>query len=183
MNNDFDWTGAAIAKLRQLWATGMSTVKMAAEIGVSKNALVGKAHRLNLPPRPSPIRRGDGAPKPKAPPRAPANTLPPLFPEVPSEVQVPVVYWSRQPDTRPERIKKTSVLPKLESVPGDTVVDEPPALRPLRKIEPCCWPIGEPGKPGFRYCDAPSTGGRLPYCEEHYGIGVVSARDRHEEAA
>uniref|UniRef100_UPI001F17305C GcrA family cell cycle regulator n=1 Tax=Roseomonas sp. 18066 TaxID=2681412 RepID=UPI001F17305C len=52
-----DWTAEAIDALRALWAEGHSTAEIGRRMGISKNAVVGKAHRLNLPPRPSPIRR------------------------------------------------------------------------------------------------------------------------------
>jgi DNA-binding CsgD family transcriptional regulator len=54
---DFDWTDAAIAMLRELWAEGMPTKAIGLAIGVSNNAVIGKAHRLGLEPRPPPIRR------------------------------------------------------------------------------------------------------------------------------
>jgi len=53
-----EWTEAVIAELRRLWAEGLSTAEIGRRLGVSKNAIVGKAHRLALSPRPSPIRRG-----------------------------------------------------------------------------------------------------------------------------
>ena len=49
-----EWNEDAIAKLRALWAEGLSTAEIGRRMGVSKNAVVGKAHRLNLPSRPSP---------------------------------------------------------------------------------------------------------------------------------
>ena len=55
-----EWTEEAIAKLRTLWAEGLSTAEIGRRLNISKNAVVGKAHRLNLPPRPSPIRRTEG---------------------------------------------------------------------------------------------------------------------------
>ena len=76
-----EWTDEAIAKLRALWAEGLSTAEIGRRLNISKNAVVGKAHRLNLPPRPSPIRRTEGeAPSPRqpAPKRAQGPTLPPL---------------------------------------------------------------------------------------------------------
>uniref|UniRef100_UPI0022EA7F36 GcrA family cell cycle regulator n=1 Tax=Falsiroseomonas oryzae TaxID=2766473 RepID=UPI0022EA7F36 len=67
-----DWTAEAIERLRALWAEGHSTAEIGRRMGISKNAVVGKAHRLSLPPRPSPIRReaGEAAPRPQ-PVRAP----------------------------------------------------------------------------------------------------------------
>ena len=52
------WTSQRIAELERLWATGASTAEIGRQLDVSKNAVVGKVHRLGLPGRPSPIRRG-----------------------------------------------------------------------------------------------------------------------------
>ena len=61
------WDEETIHHLRDLWAQGLSTAEIGRRLNVSKNAIVGKAHRLDLDARPSPIRRefgetGDGAP-------------------------------------------------------------------------------------------------------------------------
>lgn len=61
------WTAQAIDRLRELWAEGVPTAEIARRIGASKNAVVGKANRLGLPPRRSPIR-----PKEKAAPARPS---------------------------------------------------------------------------------------------------------------
>ena len=53
-----DWTDDVINRLKALWAEGHSTAEIGRRMGVSKNAVVGKAHRLSLEARPSPIRRG-----------------------------------------------------------------------------------------------------------------------------
>ncbi|RYF03549.1 MAG: GcrA cell cycle regulator, partial [Oxalobacteraceae bacterium] len=55
-----EWNDEAIARIRALWSEGHSTAEIGRRMGISKNAVVGKAHRLNLPARPSPIRRGSG---------------------------------------------------------------------------------------------------------------------------
>lgn len=60
------WTDERIEELKKLWAEGLSTGEIGKRIGVSKNAVVGKAHRLGLKSRPSPIKRAK--PKPKAEP-------------------------------------------------------------------------------------------------------------------
>ena len=52
-SNEFDWSAVAIVRLQLLWAEGHSTTEIGRRMGVSKNAIVGKAHRLNLPARPS----------------------------------------------------------------------------------------------------------------------------------
>jgi GcrA cell cycle regulator len=147
-----EWTDEVIAKLRSLWADGHSTAEIGRRLNISKNAVVGKAHRLNLPPRPSPIRRtGDGAPpRPAAPRRAQGPTLPPLAAAI--GAPVPVLRPIMQPPKQTQR------------------------------ATPCCWPIGEPGRPSFHFCNAGSVPGK-PYCEDHAAIAYVRVRDRREDAA
>src|ERR1700741_2235548 len=91
------WNEDTIRQLRDLWAQGHSTAEIGRRLGVSKNAIVGKAHRLDLDARPSPIRRD--APRPAAEraspsPRMAGPPLPPLasagvpsVPPPPSNVQ------------------------------------------------------------------------------------------------
>lgn len=50
------WSEERIVQLRALWSEGLSTAEIGRRLGISKNAVVGKAHRLHLPARPSPIR-------------------------------------------------------------------------------------------------------------------------------
>ena len=52
-----DWTPDQITQLTQLWRQGLSTAEIGKRLGISKNAVVGKAHRLHLDSRPSPIKR------------------------------------------------------------------------------------------------------------------------------
>lgn len=62
------WTDERVAELKRLWETGKSASEIGKILGVSKNSVVGKAHRLKLKSRPSPIRRTPFV-KPKAAPR------------------------------------------------------------------------------------------------------------------
>ncbi|WP_264812479.1 GcrA family cell cycle regulator, partial [Gluconacetobacter sacchari] len=56
-----EWTEETIARLRALWQQGLSTAEIGRQLSVTKNAVVGKAHRLGLEARPSPIRRPPAA--------------------------------------------------------------------------------------------------------------------------
>ncbi len=78
MASGIDWTEETIARLRAFWRDGHSTAEIGRRMGTSKNSVVGKAHRLGLPPRPNPI-RGKGAGSPPNPP-APARTRSPSQP-------------------------------------------------------------------------------------------------------
>jgi GcrA cell cycle regulator len=164
-----DWNDEAIARLRVLWDEGHSTAEIGRRMAVSKNAVVGKAHRLNLPARPSPIRRdAAGGPSPRAatPKRVTGPTLPPL----PAAVE-PI-----------REIAAPAPLP-------EPVVRAPERAPVLRQVTPsrsrsvtCCWPIGEPGTKSFRFCDSDATPNK-PYCSEHAQLAYVKVRDRRDEAA
>ncbi len=84
------WTPERIAAVTRLWNEGLTTAEIGRAIGMSKNAVVGKAHRLQLPPRPSPIRHGKSVQRttraPGAPKRAPASVsvLPQVRPRAPA---------------------------------------------------------------------------------------------------
>ena len=56
------WTKERSEKLRELWKTGLSCSKIAAKMGgITRNAVIGKAHRLGLESRPSPVTFSDGS--------------------------------------------------------------------------------------------------------------------------
>jgi GcrA cell cycle regulator len=159
-----DWTAEAIDQLRSLWAEGHSTAEIGRRMGVSKNAVVGKAHRLNLPARPSPIRReaeGAATPRPAAAARRPA-AAPPL----------------REP--APLRRPETAAAEPAAAPPSSPAA----VVRAFPRVSArsCCWPLGEPGTPEFRFCSAEATPGK-PYCAEHAAVAYVRVRDRRDDAA
>lgn len=172
-----DWTEEAIATLRGLWAEGLSTAEIGRRMGISKNAVVGKAHRLNLPARPSPIRRVPGQlPPARAPRMTPRPAMPRPMPFLP--VQRPMgqsAFRSGQ---------ATTVEQQAFSAPRPAQPTPAPRSQPLRfGNSSCCWPIGEPGTSGFRFCTSSAIAGK-PYCEEHAAQAYVRAKpDRREDAA
>jgi GcrA cell cycle regulator len=170
-----EWNDEMIARLRALWAEGHSTAEIGRRMGVSKNAVVGKAHRLNLPARPSPIRRDSsgGAPRAPTPKRVTGPTLPPL---PATAAPMPTVL----PPTPPSPAVAVEAAP-TESQPARPVPVRAVVPRGLR-VAACCWPIGEPGTKSFHFCDAEAAPGK-PYCPEHAQLAYVKVRDRREEAA
>lgn len=62
--HEMTWTTEKIKQLKKLWQKGKSTVEIGRELGISKNAVVGKVHRLELSSRPSPIKK-EATPKPQ----------------------------------------------------------------------------------------------------------------------
>ncbi len=153
-----DWPADKIAQLRALWPDrSLGGAEIGRRIGMSKSAVVGKAHRLGLPGRPSPIKARDpGAPPRSAPaPPAPRHTLPPL------------------PSANPKRLVPAALNRPLASVPRPprVVTRQPPApvafaTAHTGRVNPCCWPIGDIGTREFHFCDDPTLPGRV-YCEDH----------------
>ena len=172
-----EWNEETILRLRTLWAEGHSTAEIGRRLSVSKNAVVGKAHRLELEARPSPIRREP----PPAPPscfRVDGTTLPPLpstdepVPVTPTVESAPMVATPAPQPPAPARTVAPAPLPRLAPV----------AARPYGRVITCCWPIGEPGTKSFHFCDSPSEPGK-PYCGDHAKLAYVKVRDRREDAA
>jgi GcrA cell cycle regulator len=164
-----EWSDDMIARLRGLWEEGHSTAEIGRRMGVSKNAIIGKAHRLSLPGRPSPI-RPDRAPgtgtrrRRSAPRRISGPTLPAL-----AALQTPLPTPLVAP------------APEERRPPSPRVAFAAFARVGGRQL-PCCWPIGEPGTPSFRFCDDVALPGK-PYCEAHAQLAYVRVRDRREDAA
>ncbi len=72
-----EWTDESITRLRSLWQEGLSTAEIGRRMQITKNAVVGKAHRLDLTARPSPIRKIDGRDGAAAAPRTTASRTAP----------------------------------------------------------------------------------------------------------
>ena len=154
-----DWSDEVIERLKVLWAEGHSTAEIGRRMGVSKNAVVGKAHRLALPARPSPIRRGAAGEVPRR--AAPRRVVGPTLPSLNAPAAEPPPAAIRAP-----------------SAPLRAVARQGGSGRQVT----CCWPIGEPGTRSFRFCDGSAVTGK-PYCAEHAALAYVKVRDRREEAA
>lgn len=192
-----DWTAEAIEALRALWAEGHSTAEIGRRMGISKNAVVGKAHRLNLPARPSPIRREN---EPRATAAPAAAPVAPAMAEPVAELPVPPLSAPAAappaPEPEPVRPALTTLPPATQPIapaaalaaprpPAATRRPAPPAVvRPFQRMggRSCCWPIGEPGTPDFRFCTGEAIPGK-PYCPEHAAVAYVKARDRRDDAA
>jgi GcrA cell cycle regulator len=163
-----EWAEETIRRLRALWDEGLSTADIGRRLGLTKNAVVGKAHRLDLPARPSPIRR-DGQPRPVyvRKPRALKETLPllsclgaPTPPPEPRKAFIPRIKNPEAPMSRPTAAKSVLNGPVCE----------------------CKWPIGDPkSKERFRFCGEKSEPGKV-YCSDHVKLAYIKI-ERQAEAA
>jgi GcrA cell cycle regulator len=175
MTRPESWLAADNECLIALWRQGHTTAQIGLDMNRTKNAIVGRAHRLVarglLDPRPSPI-RWDESGGPRAPriPPAPRQTLPALSSVASLPLMSPLIVNLARP-----------VVPaRFDATPRPEVVTR--AAKPCGHVMPCCWPIGEPRASGFRFCKHPSEPGR-PYCEEHVKIAYVRVRYRREDVA
>jgi GcrA cell cycle regulator len=145
------WTDERIDRLKELWKKGMTASQIADELGaVSRNAVIGKAHRLGLQARPSPVKPNEPAPAPaktKATraPAAPAASAAPAAPEKApksapapqprSAAQAPVPAAApAQPQAPQQRIVSVGPGGFLRQGPGDQQPPIPPA--PPRRLVP-----------------------------------------------
>ncbi|MCQ8276846.1 GcrA cell cycle regulator [Acetobacteraceae bacterium KSS8] len=129
-----EWTDESIARLRALWQEGLSTAEIGRRMGITKNAVVGKAHRLDLPARPSPIRKtdADAAAQPVAQPKRPAADRP----RAPSPA--PVVgpdLSARSPAAVAQAVHAPAEAASADLAPAAPVAAVLPAVT-VRKAEP-----------------------------------------------
>jgi GcrA cell cycle regulator len=143
------WTGERDARLRALWmqdAPRLSTREIGLAMGLTKNAIVGRAQRLGLPGRPSPILPPVGKPDGATPA---AN-------------QAPRRFDARRTATlRPAPAAVAPVALAMPALPARLV-----ASRPARA---CRYIAGQPAGLATLYCDAPTRPGSS-YCPHHHAI-------------
>ncbi|PWB83529.1 MAG: GcrA cell cycle regulator [Methylocystaceae bacterium] len=160
------WTDERVELLRKLWNEGLSASQVAAEIGagITRNAVIGKIHRLGLSQRAkTPIA---ARPRVAKPPRTQTVTQTrPLAPSVVGNVALALAPRALAlPDVRPQ---EEVVIPLSERV---TIMELREAM--------CRWPIGDPTSAEFRFCGAKSPGGGSPYCGYHAQVAYQPAQDR-----
>ncbi len=176
------WTDERIDQLKSLWEQGMTASQIAEALGgVSRNAVIGKAHRLDLQSRPSPVRTGDTVGAERAPP--------------PPPVAAPIAEVPPAP--RPAAIAPQAA-PVAAILPAGPVAPSGPAAPPRRMIPAkpsaeirgktglldlsdkiCRWPIGHPGEADFHFCGEPVHHG-FPYCRSHCALAYQAQQPRRD---
>ncbi len=169
MHHDSPWTDVAKARLRNLWDEGLSTAEIGRRLNVSKNSVIGQAHRLALPKRPCPIRYSNGQKRPRVrgphPPHLPARLS-----DTACRLQISTAH-NAQPEAGASAPTATRTMPPATVTPSVRIA-------PYRITE-CCWPIGDPGTSSFRFCDGPALPGK-PYCAAHARLAYVQTRSGAE---
>ena len=197
------WNEERVETLKRMWAEGASASQIAKELGqVTRNAVIGKVHRLGLSNRVALGGREDEAPEaaPAAAPAAPAEE-----PPVEEEDEAPVALAPRAdaPEEEDEAEAEEAPLPfRRQIIPAGQPLPPQPSLneispeaqaaaqaveksaRRLSLMElterTCKWPVGDPATPNFWFCGLPVQQGK-PYCEAHVGVAfqpMSARRDR-----
>ena len=139
------WNDDNVSRLRELWDQGLPTSQIGKLLGFTKNAVVGKAHRIGLERRPSPIRRTAVKPDRK-------------------KARSPVM-----PKLNFETAKEDSSQVNKQSFTFKPVVKN--ILAPSTK-RGCEWPKGHPDEPEFHFCGKERFEEK-PYCLEHCAVAYV----------
>ncbi|WP_448582200.1 GcrA family cell cycle regulator [Thermaurantiacus sp.] len=186
------WTEERIALLTKYWQEGHSASQIAEALGegLTRNAVIGKAHRLGLAARPSPLKGAeakadakDSRNRKRAPAAAPAAEADAACPEA---AEAPA---ESTPACAPEAPAPATSLPSEARLPA------PPPRRTPRPVEKprrvtlldltdriCKWPIGHPDEPDFHFCGKP-VAPSFPYCGEHCLIAYQSQQPRRDRPA
>ncbi len=160
------WTDERLELLKKLWGEGLSASQIAAELGggMTRNAVLGKSHRLGLVRNTS---AGISPPRPRK--ESPAPGKPPAAEPPMRHAPKPVISTA---GPLPSGQPRAASL----SVDGASPVREGRTIMELREGM-CRWPMGDPTRPEFRYCGAPTLAA-LPYCSHHAQIAYVPTAER-----
>jgi GcrA cell cycle regulator len=164
------WTDERVELLKKLWTDGLSASQIAAELGnVTRNAVIGKVHRLGLSGRAKDKAASSAASqRPRKTTRTPSAPAP-IAPQPHSNVVLAPIPLQPVMEETQAMTEDDIAVPMSERV---TIMD-------LRESM-CRWPMGDPTKPEFRFCGARSITG-LPYCTHHARIAYQPVADRKRE--
>jgi len=190
------WSDERVDLLKKLWGEGQSASQIAKELGgVTRNAVIGKVHRLGLSNR-----NGGAAPAsepPAKPDPKPAAATPPPEEAEPKKPAAPAATPAPEaPAATPVSSRADRIVPAGQPLPPQPSTNEidPKALAKVSEIEKkakrlslmeltartCKWPVGDPATEDFWFCGLPVQSGK-PYCEAHVGVAfqpMSSRRDR-----
>ena len=183
------WTDERVEVLKKMWGEGQSASQIAKELGgVTRNAVIGKVHRLGLSNR-----AGGGGSKPatkeKAAPKPKAAAAPKPAPKPDLKTEPAIEQKSAIP-------ARKQIIPAGQPLPPQPSANEisPEALAKVNEVEKkakrlslmeltertCKWPVGDPATDDFWFCGLAVKPGK-PYCEAHVGVAfqpMSSRRDR-----
>ena len=147
------WNDENVSRLRELWDQGLPTAQIGKLIGFTKNAVVGKAHRIGLERRPSPIRRTAVKPDRK-------KARSPIMPKL---------NFENNNNQNEDLGTNSNFQPLLKN----SFISN--------KKRGCEWPIGHPEEHDFHFCGKDRFDEKS-YCLEHCALAYVLP-EKDEEIA
>ena len=159
------WTDERVETLRKLWLDGLSASQIAKQLGgVTRNAVIGKVHRLGLSGR-----------------AAPSQPARPVF-KAPRPARP--VMSAPQPHRRPAEAPAPAVEPAPPPAPRPAPLIEQPGTATVLTLgaHMCKWPIGDPARDGFSFCGRRSSD-EGPYCVEHARLAYQPAPAKKKSGA
>jgi GcrA cell cycle regulator len=201
------WTEERVETLKRMWSEGQSASQIAKELGgVTRNAVIGKVHRLGLsnragaaPAKPAPKEKPDARPETRpeasAPEAVAEDAAAEKKPAAPTPAPAPSAPPAAAASASPPATRK-AIVPAGQPLPPQPSANEisPETLASVREVEKtakkltlmeltertCKWPIGDPATDDFWFCGLPVQQGK-PYCEAHVSVAfqpMSSRRDR-----
>jgi GcrA cell cycle regulator len=159
------WTDERVSTLKKLWLDGLSASQIAKQLGgVTRNAVIGKVHRLGLSGRAAPSQ--PARPVFKAP--RPARPATQAMPSAPRRVVSADHAMASAP------IQQAQVPAMRTEEPGSATVLTLGAHM-------CKWPIGDPSTDSFTFCGRRGSDG--PYCNEHARIAYQPQQSKKKAGA
>ena len=147
------WDDNNVSKLRELWDQGLPTAQIGKLLGFTKNAVVGKAHRIGLERRPSPIRRTAVKPDRK-------KARSPIIPKLNFEV--------KKDEVKEDLVHQQTFQPLVKNLFTKSVK------------RGCEWPEGHPDESDFKFCGKERFEDK-PYCIDHCAVAYVIPEKEESE--
>ncbi|HRO12482.1 GcrA family cell cycle regulator [Amaricoccus sp.] len=183
------WTDERVETLKAMWADGKSASQIAKELGgVTRNAVIGKVHRLGLSNR-----VGAEADEASAAPAPAEEVREPLAETPPQPAPVPPRPAARDPIpvVRPKPVpgQPTPPQPSHSEISAEALANLAEVAKKARRLalmqlteRTCKWPVGDPATDDFWFCGLPSVPGK-PYCETHVAVAFQPMSARRDRRA
>jgi GcrA cell cycle regulator len=169
------WTEERMDMLKKLWSEGFSASQIANELGgVTRNAVIGKVHRLGLSGRAKAPMTQSQRPKKPATARQPSASPAARSHSPLSSVGNTALKADNLPAIRPQ----IDLRPKIYSLSEPPLVENAGILELSEQT--CKWPVGDPGDHSFHFCARRSDSG-IPYCAYHARVAYQPASERRRE--
>ncbi|MEO0388520.1 MAG: GcrA family cell cycle regulator [Pseudomonadota bacterium] len=187
------WTDERVETLKRMWTEGKSASQIAKELGgVTRNAVIGKVHRLGLSNRTASTKTpGKEDVNEPVDPKTVEPVVEKAAAEVPPPTETPRTIATKEAPSRPKPIvvagQPLPPQPSNSEISEETRASLAELEKKARRLtlmqlteRTCKWPIGDPATEDFWFCGLPCKPGK-PYCETHVSVAfqpMSSRRDR-----